>query len=89
MRLALIFAIVLMLVHFLIERTVHKYRGVEEKITSLSLGVFITFIFLDLMPRLYEADTGIGQNIFFFMNNTVNSPGLLNQPSEHQHIQSI
>lgn len=67
MRLALIFAIVLALIHFLIEKSAHKYKRAEEQITSLSLGVFITFIFLDLMPRMYQADTGIGQNIFLIM----------------------
>jgi zinc transporter ZupT len=67
MRLALLFALILALIHFLTERFAHRYKGAEERITSLSLGVFITFIFLDLVPRLYEVDTVIGQNIFLVM----------------------
>ena len=67
MRLAIIFALVLALVHYLVEKSAPKYKKAEERIISLSLGVFITFIFLDLMPRLYENDLGLGRNIFLVM----------------------
>ena len=63
----LIFAGVLSLVHYYSEKYSYQIERYHSELTSFSAGLFITYIFLYLLPELLEGMHYTGNNIFFLM----------------------
>jgi len=63
----LAFAAVLSLVHYYSERYTGRIERYHSELISFSAGLFITYIFLYLLPELMEGGKYMGNNIFFLI----------------------
>lgn len=60
----LILALVLCILHFIGERYAEQIKYYHTQIISFSAGIFITFIFLEILPQIGVGSSIVGPNIY-------------------------
>ncbi len=63
----LILAAILSLIHYFSEEISEKVKNFHEEIISFSAGLFITLIFIFLMPEFFSGQESIGEMAFLLM----------------------
>ncbi len=62
-----VLALFLSVINFFAEMFSTKIEKHHSKILSLSSGIFVTYLFLALLPESFNGTTSIGENVFLLM----------------------